>query len=73
MEDITPYIVKPKKLEQTSTQTVHVYRYENGITIKFVDKKFDRAEFAAQSPYTREQWRMMASIEAEITRLEAQL
>lgn len=86
MEDPTPYRISLPKLEligSTHTQVTthrdgisthehrHEFAYEGGIRIHFANGEFQRAEFDMRNPYTRADWRRLAAIEAEITRLEA--
>ena len=86
MEDPTPYRVPLPKMERigsTHTQVTthrddltthehrHEFTYEDGIRILFANGEFVKAEFAMRNPYTRADWRRLAAIEAEITRLEA--
>jgi hypothetical protein len=86
MEDPTPYRIPLPKMElisRTHTQvtmhrdglTTHDHRhefvYEGGTRIHFVNGEFVKSEFDMRSPYSRADWRRLAAIEAEITRLEA--
>lgn len=43
------------------------------VAIRFVDGKFADVEFPFKGPYTRNGWRILAAIEAEITRLEGEM
>ena len=72
MEDPTPYRVTPRPLTLKSRTHTDTFRYAGGIAIQFVNQKFDRAEFPMRLIYTREDWRTLVAIEAEITRLEQQ-
>lgn len=40
------------------------------ITITFVDGKFKSVKYPFTGPYTRNGWRILAAIEAEISRIE---
>jgi hypothetical protein len=86
MEDPTPYRIPLPKMElisRTHTQVTthyncvsthehrHEFAYEYGIRILFANGEFQRAEFDMRNPYSRADWRRLAAIEAEITRLEA--
>ena len=86
MEDPTPYKISLPKLEligRTHTQVTtlyngdtmhnhrHEFAYEGGTHIHFANGEFQRAEFDMRNPYSRADWRRLAAIEAEITRLEA--
>lgn len=86
MEDPTPYRISLPKLELISSTHVQVtchrdgltthehrneYTYEDGVRILFANGEFQRAEFDMRNPYSRADWRRLAAIEAEITRLEA--
>lgn len=67
------------------TQITKIYAYEirfytsGGFTrketaaIHFVDGKFDHCDFSFHSPYTREQWNVLAEIEKKISELESTL
>lgn len=42
-------------------------------TIFFVNGKFDRVWFSFQGTYTREQWKTLAAIEKQISKIERSL
>lgn len=86
METPTPYRISLPKMElisSTHTQVTmhrdgltthehrHEFTYEGGTRIQFANGEFVKAEFDMRNPYTRAEWRRLAAIEAEITRLEA--
>lgn len=45
----------------------------NVITIEFVDGKFSEVMFPFSKQYNREEWRVLAAIEAQITEIEKEL
>lgn len=72
MEDPTPYRVTPRAMKLESHKHIDTFNYEGGISIHFVNQKFGHTEFPMRNKYSRDDWRILAAIEAEITRLEQQ-
>lgn len=86
MEDPTPYRVTLPKMELISStrkqvmmhrdgittyEEWHDFAYEGGTSIHLANGEFVEAELNMSNPYTRADWRRLAAIDAEITRLEA--
>jgi len=72
MEDPTPYRVSPRPLTLESRTRTDTFRYAGGILIQFKNYQFELAEFPMRHRYSREDWKTLVAIEAEITRLEQQ-
>lgn len=49
---------------------VHLIQESGMIAITFVDGKFEKVDFSMTGKYSRNGWRILAAIEAEITRIE---
>jgi hypothetical protein len=57
-------------MKPISINTQTRYDYPDGVFITFENGSFHHATFPFRGQYTREQWRKLAEIEAEILRIE---
>jgi hypothetical protein len=68
---------KSKKLLKLEVHhTEEEFNFSNSlgiITIKFSDGEFERVNYAFRDPYSRDQWKILAEINDEITRIEKEM